>query len=169
MMIQKMFKAVSDNLKVHFGGYCECRGVFRITDGKGALLTNVQVRCRIAEGDWIPCGRSTGAAASSPAAAEANFVQASTLFYQIGEPVSWEFSKPGYATRTITRYTARKTFDETLNSIVLHENKTPAMNDGGRQGIRLQPFGNSSGRARPAALASMETQHDTPPEYSGTW
>lgn len=184
-MIHKMFKAVSDNLKVHFGGYCECLGVFRITDCKGALLPNVRVRYRIAEGDWTPCGRSTGGATSGLAAAMANFIQPSTLFYQIGEPVSWEFSKPGYTTRTITRYTAGKTFDETLNAIVLNASKAPAtpMHDVDQDGIQLvaphHPFGDAPGRARPtlamrrdtrpATTASLETQHGNPPEYPGAW
>ena len=126
MEMEKMLKSVAGNLKVTFGGYVSCRGIFHITDPDGALLPHVHVSYRVgAKGDWIPCGESKEDAASRAAATTINFIQPFAIYYRIGEPVSWRFSRPGYSTQTITRYAADRAFNEAFNMIVLQKSIIP--------------------------------------------
>lgn len=125
-MMQKVCRAIVDRLKVGFGYFSECRGIFCVTNSDHMPLPGVQVSYRVGCNDWIPCGTSTSRKEHRNPETDAdvpvvNFIQTNAIVYQLGEPVSWRFSKRGYATRTITRYTADMSFDETHNIIILHK------------------------------------------------
>lgn len=113
-MLWAKTRRMLDRLNALSRGYCECRGIFRITDGSGNLLDGVTVNYRVGESGWIPCGHSHGDALGA-----GNFFQLSGIFYRIGDPVSWHFSKEGYTETTVTRYTADMGFNEELDTVVL--------------------------------------------------
>ena len=97
-----------------FHGYSECIGHFKITDQNGHPLAGVDVSYQVGDSGWIPCGSSMPECRNG-----INFFQSASIFYQIGEPVSWRFYKSGYEPKTVTRFTADKTFDERFNSVIL--------------------------------------------------
>ena len=108
-----------------FHGYSECIGHFKITDQNGHPLAGVDVSYRVGESGWIPCGSSV-----SDCRDGINFFQSSSIFYRIGEPVSWCFFKSGYEPKTVTRYTADKSFDERFNSVALRPLNESSFNAG---------------------------------------
>lgn len=105
-MIWRMVKGTAGKLRSRFAAYSECLGIFCIVDDGGRLLAGVRVFYRVRDGDWIPCGesfsRSEISAGGRPAV---NFVQSSSVFHRIGEPVFWKFSKSGFVDKTITHGT----------------------------------------------------------------
>ena len=99
----RMIKAAMERLKKGFSGHSESLGIFRITDADGRSLGGVQVFYRIMDGDWYPCRESlSGGNVSRSVPDGVNFVQASSVFHQIGESVSWKFNKQGFVDKTIT-------------------------------------------------------------------
>ena len=113
-MVLDVKKNVITRVEAMLAGHKECCGVFRVVDQSGLPLDGVDVCYKVGHSDWIPCGRSRLDAENSP-----NFSQPSTLFYPIGEPVKWRFSKDGYADVTITRYTADTEFDAKLDHVIM--------------------------------------------------
>lgn len=113
-MVWDKTRKMLDRLNALSRGYCECRGIFRITDVAGNLLGGVTVSYQVGESGWIPCGHSHGDVLGG-----GNFFQLSGIFYRIGDPVTWHFSKKGYAVTTVTRYTADMGFNEVLDTVVL--------------------------------------------------
>ena len=99
------------NIKSAFPWYSECHGVFRITDEEGRLLEEVQVLYRVGmDRDWLACGKSTSSRSPNKVEQEGrdqdpNFIQVETVFHGIGEPVSWQFVRPGFVTEIFVRET----------------------------------------------------------------
>lgn len=112
-MVRKVFKDVVMRIDAMLAGHNECRGLFKVLDGDGLPLDGVEIEYRVGESDWIPCAKS------STSSEGVNFAQPSTVFYPIGEPVVWRFSKPGYQEATVTRYMAGKEFEEDLGTVVM--------------------------------------------------
>ncbi|MEA2069077.1 MAG: hypothetical protein U9P12_07750 [Verrucomicrobiota bacterium] len=112
-MVRKIFEDVVLRIDAMLAGHNECRGMFKVLDGEGAPLGDVDVQYRVGDSEWMPCGKS------SCSSDGVNFSQLSTVFYPIGEPVVWHFSKPGYEYATVTRYMAGKEFEEDLGSVVM--------------------------------------------------
>ncbi|MDF7800685.1 hypothetical protein P4C99_14500 [Pontiellaceae bacterium B1224] len=123
--MMKTVKNVIMRVEAMMAGYRECRGVFRVLDRMGQPLGDVSVSYRVGNSEWVFGGRSCDLESESR-----NYIQPSAVFYQIGEPVAWCFSKPGYAEKTILRYTADTTFNEKLNTVVMltDEEMAAAMN-----------------------------------------
>ncbi|VGO12097.1 hypothetical protein PDESU_00647 [Pontiella desulfatans] len=113
-MVIQVIKDVVRRFDAALAGYGECRGQFRITDVDGNPLGGVEVSYRVGHSEWIPCGRSRKRFKSSR-----NYCQLSTVYYRIGEPVAWRFSKPGYTDKQLIRYTAGTEFDVELNSVAM--------------------------------------------------
>ncbi|VGO17983.1 hypothetical protein [Pontiella sulfatireligans] len=115
-MAWRTVKRVLNRLDAVARGYCECKGVFWITDQAGNPLSNVLISYRVGDSDWVSCGNS-----QSGAECRENYIQSSSIFYQMGEAVFWRFSMPGYADKIITRYTADMDFNKDLDTIVLRK------------------------------------------------
>ena len=121
-----VWKAITDIVRrfdAVLSGYGECRGVFRIVDENGAFLDEVTVSYKVGDSEWIPCGKSHEACSDS-----GNYAQLSTVYYRIGEPVSWRFQKDGFEEMLVVRYTADKEFDEKLNTVVMSVSKEATLN-----------------------------------------
>lgn len=102
-MVWQTIKMGINRLKKGFAGHSESLGVFRITDADGRSLGGVQVFYRIMDGDWYPCRESlSGGNVSRSVSDGINFVQASSVFHQIGESVSWKFTKQGFVDKAVT-------------------------------------------------------------------
>lgn len=124
-MMMATVKNVIMRVEALMAGYRECRGIFRVLDRRGRLLSDVDVHYRVGDSDWISCGRSHEKESEAQ-----NFIQPLPVFYQLGEPVAWCFSKNGYAEKTVLRYMADNSFNEKLNTVVMltEEEMAAAMN-----------------------------------------
>lgn len=111
-MLLQTIRSVMTRVEAVLVGYKECRGVFRVTDQDGHPLSGVEVCYRVGDTDWIPCGRSRDVRS-------VNFSQPKPFYYSIGEPVAWQFSRPGFKSVTVTRYTAGTDFDEELCTVIM--------------------------------------------------